>query len=419
MQLAGAGSVGVLASLMLTTMEPTRARILLALVALGANAWTLASLVLLARSGGRRWIVARRYDWLLGLSTCLVAVLVVDVFLSWTDRVPTLKAQRDRSLIYTYNHFAGYRLVPKLVQRDGLPAIRINSRGFRGPEIAPTKAPGMIRVAFLGGSQVFDYHGDNWPVLTGELLRGRGLEVEIINAAVPGNTSTDSLSKLATDLWTLDLDAVLVCHGWNDVKYFSRVSAAEPYRGLPDPTPMFMGRDWRLYPSGLDALLVRSSLYRLIRSRLLDMLISGEGVRMWTSEADDAPAQLGPTGPQQFEINLRLIAHLAEHIGALGLLCKQATARSGTTGAGVDVERYAARNLLLSPQQRRAALSAVADIVDRVAADTRMRVVDFDAVLSDRIEFFRDGVHFNSAGSAAAAETAAAALAGALAGAGQ
>ncbi|MDJ0862710.1 MAG: GDSL-type esterase/lipase family protein [Gammaproteobacteria bacterium] len=364
---------------------------------------------------GRIWITVRRWEWLLSLVILVLGIVVVDVFLSRTQRVPTLADQRDRSLVHTYNHYAGYRLVPKRVLRDGEEPLYINSRGFRGPEIAPDKVAGVTRIAFLGGPQVFDYHGGDWPARTGALLRAGGRAVEVITAAVRGNTSFDSLSKLATDLWTLDLDAVVVCHGWNDAKYFTRISAAEPYRGLPEPTPMFMGRDWRLYPRGLERLLVRSAIYRLVRTRLLDVLVTSEGVRRWDWTPSPGSVSMGSAGPRQFEINMKLLARMIDEIGAVGVFCRQATLASGTTEAGVDVADYAQRNLQLTAEQRREALTTVDAIVTRVAIESGMHLLDMNAALSNRLEFFRDGVHFSPEGSAATAALTAELLAAALA----
>ncbi len=64
--------------------------------------------------------------------------------------------------------------------------VRTNSRGLRGREIAPEKAPGFFRVMFLGDSVTLaDYlpEGDTFSYLVGNILSERH-SVETINAGI-------------------------------------------------------------------------------------------------------------------------------------------------------------------------------------------------------------------------------------------
>jgi len=129
-------------------------------------------------------------------------------------------------------------MVPKdILVDDGTP-IHIDKRGFRGPGISTVKPPGTTRIVFLGGSHVFDYLGGSWPMMAGDELRGRGREIEVISAGVPGHGSTDSLAKLLTDIWGLAPDIVFFCQAWNGIKSFTRLSPALPYRGRPPEEPV-------------------------------------------------------------------------------------------------------------------------------------------------------------------------------------
>jgi len=252
--------------------------------------------------------------------------------------------------------------------------------------------------------------------MVGDELRNRGHKVEVINAAVPGHNSTDSLGKLLTDIWLLDPDLVFLCHTWNDVKYFSALIPANPYRGLPPLEPVSWEIDWRLHPAGLDRLLSVSSIYRWIRVALIQFLITEEGRNIQvhqavpgvldrTSQRSDAPEQPDesrnskPAGPRQFALNLRLIAALIREIGAELVLCRQARLESGSGTTGMSVENYAFRNTQLSLAELERAFATSNEAIDSLAVEEDLEVVDIHAALSSEARFFHDGIHFSPEGS--------------------
>jgi hypothetical protein len=65
---------------------------------------------------------------------------------------------------------------------------KLNSLGFRGPEITVERRPGCARMVVMGGSDTFGYlesPGHEYPNLLAHKLSGRGC-VEVVNAAVVG-----------------------------------------------------------------------------------------------------------------------------------------------------------------------------------------------------------------------------------------
>ena len=144
---------------------------------------------------------------------------MIDVLVTALGWSPTVAEQRAHSITYTFGPFTSYRLIPKKILVKGGDPIHINRRGFRGAEIVGKKKPGNSRIVILGGSQVFDYNGGDWPAMLGEELRRRGHDVDVINAGVPGHDTTRSLVKLLTDIWTLEPDVIVLCQAWNDIKY--------------------------------------------------------------------------------------------------------------------------------------------------------------------------------------------------------
>jgi len=146
--------------------------ILLLLVA--ATVWFFMATQMLISKHGRLWLIRHRFEWGLSVVALLVCLLVSDLVLTFTGLVPTIANQRAHSVAYTFGRFSSYRMVPKDIQVDGGTVIHINKRGFRGPEFDAIKEPGKIRLVILGGSQVFDYRGQDWPLLVGQELTRRG-----------------------------------------------------------------------------------------------------------------------------------------------------------------------------------------------------------------------------------------------------
>jgi hypothetical protein len=96
--------------------------------------------------------------------------------------------------------------------------IRINSRGFRGPEIALPKPQGTIRLAFLGSSTTFDPYCDeqsNWPVLTAAHVRDAltSCPIDFVNAGVPGFSTEHMVQHFVHDVAPLDPDVIVILPG--------------------------------------------------------------------------------------------------------------------------------------------------------------------------------------------------------------
>jgi lysophospholipase L1-like esterase len=111
--------------------------------------------------------------------------------------------------------------------------IRIDSRGFRNPELSSPKPEGTIRLAFLGASTTFCAEcGPNeqtWPHLVCEAIARRfpGARFDYINAGVPGYTTEHSLVNFEGRVKPLEPDVVVIYHGTNDLSLDTRRLAQE------------------------------------------------------------------------------------------------------------------------------------------------------------------------------------------------
>jgi len=113
-----------------------------------------------------------------------------------------------------------WKLAPNYCQKVG--AVRVNSKGFRGPEFSNNKN-GLIRVIVLGDSCVFGAGASGDEFTLSRLLEKRlNLDLrdssyEVINAGVPGYTSSQCLLYLKNELLNLSPDTIILYCGWNDI----------------------------------------------------------------------------------------------------------------------------------------------------------------------------------------------------------
>ena len=105
-----------------------------------------------------------------------------------------------------------YRNRPKQVG----PWFTINSRGYRGPEVAVPRA--RRRVVLIGGSAAFSTGVSSDADTLAAHLEPRLGGAEVVNAAVIGYVSTQELALLRAELLDLEPDLVVAYDGWNDLQ---------------------------------------------------------------------------------------------------------------------------------------------------------------------------------------------------------
>jgi lysophospholipase L1-like esterase len=90
---------------------------------------------------------------------------------------------------------------------------------------------GRVRLIYLGDSVTFHPVGENYPTQVEQLIESRsGLEVETLNAAVPGFAAHNARALLEGDLAPFEADALIVYLGWNDLGQFGPEGL--PYKRL-------------------------------------------------------------------------------------------------------------------------------------------------------------------------------------------
>ena len=89
----------------------------------------------------------------------------------------------------------------------------LNSLGFRGPDMALRKSPGKIRIACIGASEtfgLFEQAGNEWPRQLERVLREKGLEVEVLNAALAGMSLSQRILHFQNRIVPLKPDVVIM-----------------------------------------------------------------------------------------------------------------------------------------------------------------------------------------------------------------
>lgn len=94
--------------------------------------------------------------------------------------------------------------------------VRHNALGLRGPEVAPTKAPGTVRVVALGDSFTYGIGVHDEETFCARLA-ALDPRIEAINAGVNNYGTHQELLALKEQALPLRPDVVLICIFWNDI----------------------------------------------------------------------------------------------------------------------------------------------------------------------------------------------------------
>jgi len=106
--------------------------------------------------------------------------------------------------------------------------IRINSKGFVGPEFDAIKPAGIQRIFAVGDSCTFAGDWDiSYSVFLEQLLNADGRRFEVINAGVEGYDSAFALARIRDDVLKYEPDLVTIYIGWNDLMK-TRPSSVNP-----------------------------------------------------------------------------------------------------------------------------------------------------------------------------------------------
>jgi hypothetical protein len=121
---------------------------------------------------------------------------------------------------YCYDQYRGWGLNPRThgdYKREGESYVRINRDGFRGPDYAKVKPPGVIRIAVIGDSyaEAIQVAEDKtFTAVSGRELADcpslKGKRIEAMNFGVDGYGTAQELITLQRKVWSYSPDIVVL-----------------------------------------------------------------------------------------------------------------------------------------------------------------------------------------------------------------
>ncbi len=127
-----------------------------------------------------------------------------------------------------------YPYLPYRVRPDMSAGIYSNSKGYRGNPFSWKKAPGVFRVACIGGSTTYEgTYPEHLEAVLNTMLpeRNPGIEqVQVLNFGAESWTSVESMINYTVRGSHADLDAIVIYHAFNDM-----VASGHPENVTPEP----------------------------------------------------------------------------------------------------------------------------------------------------------------------------------------
>ena len=308
----------------------------------------------------------------------------------------------NRSVAYTPSPYSVHRLADfehSPLNASGNVKFTIRN-GYRGDVFPEEKIDGEFRIVFLGGSFVFAPESpdeDDWPRRAESLIRQAGYEeVRILNAGVPGHTTFDSIARLLAEIHAFRPDLVVLCHAWNDMKYFNRITVTQS--PLRVNRPLLKPTHKNFPPSLATRLADRFHLVRLIKA--LPTMFRGRLDNEGLLPQADFQDKVSRLGLAQFRLNLRTFTDVCRNIKARPVLLVQPSLM--TLANESEVRELVAYHWV--SMTHRAVCDAFLECeqaMHATATDKSCAVWDYTNDFEGRSEYFVDHVHLSRAGSAA------------------
>jgi hypothetical protein len=317
-------------------------------------------------------------------------------------RVQDARAGRDAAFflppdfssgMYEPHHALGYVLRPGYERNEGS-QIHVNALGLRGPEVDRAKAPGVFRIACLGGSTTFGtgassdattYPAQLQVLLDEAVARGQapaGRTFQVLNAGVGNWNSADSLINFQLRLLDLEPDAILVYHAANDVRLIQSHLFRSDYSHIRRPPPIVQVSPLERY------LLTHVRTYaHLARGTdpgeqygSLSALVFADGFQ---EQLVPSTEWINRSGLATLTRNLASLVAVARHHGVVPVLSTFAVQdpAGGPKSAG------------LGP-----VLAEANTAIEELGRDLSVPVVPAAERLNGRHELYQDWMHFNDRG---------------------
>ena len=279
--------------------------------------------------------------------------------------------------------------------------------GFRMEEEISLVDNSKQKVFIFGGSFVYDTGaklGKSWPELVGNHLSS---DFQLINAGVPGHRTFDSIGKLFSEVYLYNPKYVLLCHAWNDIKYFSK---------LKPPKSTLL----RIYPGMNHYSHQKISLFRGMIEKFqiflrFSSIFSGtnhgnspEG-RHFKKYIGKQSSEISQYALDQYELNIKNFIDICRNINSTPILLTQPRLVD-KNNTEIDKNKIAYGYANLDHNSLVKAFNKCDSIMHKVAKNKNAKIIDLANNFSGKSKLFLDHVHTTKLGSQSIAEEVAASL---------
>jgi lysophospholipase L1-like esterase len=334
--------------------------------------------------------------WIFIMSECLLRILPL----------PTTKEVLEQSFSYEPSAFCMYRLATRDhdILNPGGTIRAIQRNGYRGEAFPFQKEDDEIRIVIMGGSFVFDPYADHqkdFPNLLEQRLKHKGFSnLRVINGGVSGHRTSDSMGRLLNEVHLLEPDYVVLCHAWNDIKYFRNLTPE--YNLLRRVKSLNRPSHEHYPPSTFTNIMENSQIFLRIKTLPLffNQVRYGAEGRIPEGEISD---KYTDWALRQYKLNIATFVDACRNFGAVPILFTQPrlVALDNTDD---DKKHIGYQFSLLTHEALCRAFTDCDSIIKSVAEVKNVLFFDFALYFIGKREYWMDHVHFNEKGSAEAAD---------------
>lgn len=288
---------------------------------------------------------------------------------------------------------------------------RMNNAGFRGPDIGPTPAPGVERIAILGASETFGLYeseGSEYPARMQTLLDSMAPgRFEVINAALPGMSLSSAVGYFQRAVLPLQPRMLLV---YPSPSFYLEVRPLPleytPPR-LRGPVPLNIG-PWTV-PGDFFEPRLGAKAREVLKELTPTVVVTA--VRSWRLERQRAshdPGWVWHTVPaDRMAIMRQHFEKLVTAVQATGVQVVLVTHTNRFIGAPTDTLGPDRRHLVnvmsvYWPQSTPGVLVAIDSVANgimrQVAEERGARVLEVQGRIPPTPSYFADYVHFTDTG---------------------
>ncbi|MBI5612233.1 MAG: hypothetical protein HY942_04060 [Gammaproteobacteria bacterium] len=321
--------------------------------------------------------------------------------------------------VYQWHPFTGFTYRPNIAFVGSHPNQRerahifVDQHGFLAKDHGLTfeKPANEIRIATIGASTTVNIgleFDDNWPGRLGSLVQ-RSLptkKVRVINAAVPGFDTSQSVGNLALRVMPFKPDIVIIYHAYNDMKAVQAGGGFKPDYSHIHATPY----GYHEKPLFLIRWLNRSMFYVRARNSYREMkTIEARNDRL---SGNDRLSSIPPEAEAVFGEHIRSLIGIARAGGAKVVVSSFATLHDPardysdpenqriTRLQGVELQNLRHFTPGLTLEGIFKGFTRYNALLRKISAQEKVGWVDNANLVPHQDEYFVDRVHFSKAGTA-------------------